>query len=145
MSLSENHRRALQATLSYIDKLLADVESAASESRSVFSSLAQDLSAAERRSIVSQVAAIRSQMVRSSQALDLRPGTQTSASWAIQTILVSARIALLNAAPERLRSFGALDAQTAEEVGKTESELTALLKQLEGILPKATGGIGESG
>jgi hypothetical protein len=138
--LTDNHRRALLATLSYLDELLEKAEEATEDPRSPFSTLVQDLSPAERKRAAAEVREIRSQLVRALDELDIPlPQPRVRASWSIQNSVAFARIALVDAAPKRLNGFGKLDQATTDLVARAEADLDRLLSHATGRIGRGWG------
>jgi len=132
MGLGENHRRALASTLSHVDRLLLRIEADCSGLGGPFSRIAADLSPAERGFVQAQVTVARARMVRAMSDLGIpMPARDVAASWSVRTALACARIALEDAAPARLRGYGALDAESARSLEGLEADIERTLERLE--------------
>jgi hypothetical protein len=143
-ALNSNHERRLSVTCRYIDKLLADMESAlnVSASKLAFPQYAPDLTRAQRRVIEDYIRRIRAQLVRVLDSLGIeRPQADIPVSRSLHANLTFVDIAVEELKPRYMRGYGELPPAAAEELNGIAGELQGLVRQLDQYL---TGGSGEN-
>jgi GTP-binding protein EngB required for normal cell division len=136
-SLNSNHVRRLSVTCRYIDKLLAEMESAlnVSASKLAFPQYALDLSPAQRRVIEDYIGRIRAQLVRvlDGQGVE-RPPSDIPVSRSLHSHLTFVDIAAEELKPEYMRGYGEVPPQAAVELNGISGELQGLVRQLDQFL-----------
>lgn len=136
-SLNSNHVRRLSVTCRYIDKLLAEMESALSVSASklAFPQYALDLSPAQRRVIEDYIGRIRAQLVRvlDGQGVE-RPPSDIPVSRSLHSHLTFVDIAAEELKPEYMRGYGEVPPQAAVELNGIAGELQGLVRQFDQFL-----------
>ncbi len=141
-SLNSNHVRRLSVTCRYIDKLLAEMESALniSASKLAFPQYVMDLSPARRRVIEDYVGRIRAQLVRvlDGQRVE-RPPAEIPVSRSLHAHLAFVDIAAEELKPEYMRGYGEVPPQAAVELNGIAGELQSLVRQLDEFLMRGSG------
>jgi GTP-binding protein EngB required for normal cell division len=123
--LNDNHRRVLEAGLTYVDELLSRVESIATlgDSAAVFPQVLHDLAPVQSRVVLDHLARLRAGLRQAAARFGVEPSrSPISAAWAIRSALLGASDALYDSRARRLRGYGeitadvgvALDAEIAE-------------------------------
>jgi GTP-binding protein EngB required for normal cell division len=137
--LGENHRRTLLAAFTQMDKLLLDIESAA-RARSPLSTISADLAPVQEQVIADYVGRIRERVKEALARLGIAlPAPRTTASWAIQTSLSFAQVALAEVSPSRLRGYGALADEDAALLASVEADLARLVRALHTYVAQGLG------
>lgn len=138
--LNDNHRRSLLAAFKQIDRLMRDIETATASTASPFAGFFADLSPAQQQVIADYVAHSRAQMTDAVKALGirLRPPDNPS-SWAIQTNLSFAQIAVQEIDPSRLTGYGPLGPEAAALVARLNADLERGLRRLQAYLSQGLG------
>jgi GTP-binding protein EngB required for normal cell division len=140
-SLNSNHERRLIVTCRYIDKLLADMESALSVSASklAFPQYAPDVAPAQRRVIEDYIGRIRAQLVRvlDGQRIE-RPPADIPVSRSLHATLTFIDIAAEELKPEYMRGYGEVPSAAAVELNGISGELQGLVRQLDQYLMRGS-------
>jgi GTP-binding protein EngB required for normal cell division len=133
--LGAYHARAVVASFSEIDKLLGEIETLAMPSRSPFARIANDLSPTQHDEIASHVRYVREQMVEALATLGigLRAGGGSSKG-AILTRLSFAEIAVDEAAPKRLRGYGAISKASEITLERMLADLSRALRSMRRVI-----------
>src|ERR1700683_1019744 len=141
-SLNSNHERRLSVTCRYIDKLLADIESAlnVSASKLAFPQYVPDLTSVQRRVVEDYINRIRAQLVRvlDGQGIE-RPRAEIPVSRTLHVTLTFVNIAVEELKPEYMRGYGEVPPQAAVELNGIAGELQGLVRQLDHYLMRGTG------
>jgi GTP-binding protein EngB required for normal cell division len=141
-SLNSNHERRLSVTCRYIDKLLADMESAlnVAASKLAFPQYALDLTSAQRRVIEDYIRRIRAQLVRvlDGQGIEAPPADIPVAR-ALHSTLAFVDIAAEELKPEYMRGYGEVPPAAAVELNGIAGELQGLVRQLDRYLTRGAG------
>lgn len=136
-SLNANHERRLSVTCRYIDRLLADMETALSVSASklAFPQYAPDIAPAQRRVIEDYIGRIRAQLVRvlDGQRIE-RPPADIPVSRSLHATLTFIDIAAEEMKPEYMRGYGEIPRAAAVELNGISGELQGLVRQLDQYL-----------
>lgn len=116
--------------MSQVDSVLSTIERLADSSHSPFAREANDLSAAERKSVQDLVGQLRSRMTRVLAELGI-PSTRKdmSARWSIESAFRVADVSFSDLGGRRLEGYGELDPGTAEIVAKLSVELRRITEQ----------------
>lgn len=141
--LSENHKRHLQSTFRYIDKLLSEAEHAMADatSASPFREHSDDTTPVQRKVTHDYVVRIREAMRRLIEELDLPPvEPRCGAIWAAGISFMFCSIALSDLSAEKMRGYGELSEEGATAVEGIRGEIGALLNKLSAYLGKGAGG-----
>jgi len=140
-SLNSNHVRRLSVTCRYIDKLLAEMESAlnTSTSKLAFPQYALDLSPAQRRVIEDYIGRIRAQLVRvlDGQGVE-RPPSDIPVSRSLHSHLTFVDIAAEELKPEYMRGYGEVPPAAQVELNGIAGELQSLIRQLDQFLMRGS-------
>jgi GTP-binding protein EngB required for normal cell division len=137
--LNASHHRMLEATFGHVDKLLAEVERAAT-TQSPLARVLPDLTSIQVRVILDAVGRARQQLIESTRALIGRlPDPGARASWSIRTHLTMADIALEEVTSKRLRGYGQLDAAVSEQVERVVADLSRSIQRLQTYLAQGLG------
>ncbi|HXX29938.1 MAG TPA: dynamin family protein [Myxococcaceae bacterium] len=138
-SLNDNHRRMLEATLTHVDALLAEIEQCTTAT-SPFARVLPDLTAPQARVILDAMANVRRQLVDAGQSLLGRlPQPSARASWSIRTHLTMLEVALEEASPGRLRAYGQLEPAVVEQVQRVVADLARTVRRLQTYLAQGLG------
>ncbi len=132
--LNESHRRRLLANAQHADKLLSDIEGIlqASESKSPFPKYRPDVNLQQDRLIRSHISRFRDHLSRVLRAVGVEPeGARLGALHSLRVTLAFVRIAVQEMAPEHLRGYGDLSADSASELRGLCGELEGLIDSLE--------------
>ncbi len=128
-------------TCRYIDKLLADMESAlhVSTSKVAFPQYAPDLSPAQRRVIEDYIGRIRAQLVRvlDGQGIERAPA-DIPVSRSLHADLTFVDIATEELKPEYMRGYGEVPPAAAVELSGIAGELQGLVRQLDQYLMRGS-------
>jgi GTP-binding protein EngB required for normal cell division len=129
--LGSNHARAVIACFSSLDKLLGEIETLATPSRSPLARVVDDLSPSQHEEIASYTRFIREQIMRAFAELGIAtaPGG-TSVKGPIMTRLSFAEIAVEEADPKRLRGFGALSGPAVTTLERLLADLSRSLRAM---------------
>src|SRR5208282_1412721 len=122
-SLNSNQERRLSVTCRYIDKLLADMESAlnVSASKLAFPQYAPDITSAQRCVIEDYISCIRAQLVRVLDGQNIeRPAADIPVSRSLHSTLTFVNIAV-------------------EELKRIAGELKGLVRQLDHYVTRGDG------
>jgi len=141
-SLNPNHARRLSVTCRYIDKLLADMESAlsASSSKKAFPEHLPDLTPVQRQVIEDYIARLRSQLVRILDGQEIeRPAPRIPVSRSLHTILTFVGIAAEELQPKYMRGYGEIPPAAAVELSGIAAELLSLTNQLDQYITHRAG------
>jgi GTP-binding protein EngB required for normal cell division len=141
-SLNSNHVRRLSVTCRYIDKLLAEMESAlnVSASKLAFPQYVLDLGPAQRRVIEDYIGRIRAQLVRVLDGQNVeRPPADIPVSRSLHSHLAFVDIAAEELKPEYMRGYGEVPPQAAVELNGIAGELQSLVRQLDEFLLRGSG------
>jgi GTP-binding protein EngB required for normal cell division len=133
-SLNSNHERRLSVTCRYIDKLLADMETAlnVSSSKLAFPQYAPDLSPVERRVIEDYIGRIRAQLTRVLDGQNLsRPPADIPVTRSLHSTLTFVDIAVEELKPSYMRGYGEVAPEAAVELNGIVGELKGLVRQLD--------------
>jgi GTP-binding protein EngB required for normal cell division len=133
-SLNSNHERRLSVTCRYIDKLLADMETAlnVSSSKLAFPQYAPDLSPVERRVIEDYIGRIRAQLTRVLDGQNLsRPPADIPVTRSLHSTLTFVDIAVEELKPSYMRGYGEVAPEAAVELNGIVGELNGLVRQLD--------------
>jgi GTP-binding protein EngB required for normal cell division len=133
-SLNSNHERRLSVTCRYIDKLLADMETAlnVSSSKLAFPQYVPDLSLAERRVIEDYISRIRAQLIRVLDGQNiLRPPADIPVTRSLHSTLTFVDIAVEELKPSYMRGYGEVPPEAAVELNGIVGELKGLVRQLD--------------
>lgn len=141
--LNENHKRHLQSTFRYIDKLLSEAEHAMADatSPSPFREHSDDTTPIQRKVTHDYVVRIRQAMQRLIEELEIPPvEPRCGAVWAAGISFMFCSIALSDLTAEKMRGYGALPEEGATAVEGIRGEIGALLDKLSAYLAKGAGG-----
>lgn len=129
-SLNSSQARRLSVTCRYIDKLLADMESAlgVANSRQAFPEHVSDMTPAERETVEDYAARIRAQLVRvlDSQGV-ARPEASIPVSRSLHTFLTFIAIAAEELQPRYMRGYGEISPAAGAELNKIAETLLKLV------------------
>ena len=142
--LKENHRRHLQSTFRYIDKLLSETEHNMLDagSPSPFQEHSDDTTPVQRKVTHDYILRIRGAMRRVMEELDLPPvEVRCGAVWAASVNLMFCSIALSELSEPKMRGYGAISPEGAAAVDGLRGEIGSLLNKLAAYLGK--GGAGD--
>jgi hypothetical protein len=141
-SLNSNHERRLSVTCRYIDKLLAEMESALniSTSKLAFPQFASDLAPAQMRGVEDYICRIRAELVRmlDRQGIE-RPPADIPVSRSLHSTLTFVDIAVEELKPEYMRGYGKVPAKAALELNRIAGELQRLVRELDSYLMHGSG------
>jgi hypothetical protein len=136
-ALNSNQERRLAVTCRYIDKLLAEIESAlnASASKLAFPQYVLDLSTSQRRVIEDYICQIRAQLIRvlDGQGIE-RPPADIPVSRSLHSHLAFVEVAAEELKPEYMRDYGEVSPAAAVELNDIAHELQHLVRQLDQYL-----------
>ncbi|HTY85580.1 MAG TPA: dynamin family protein [Silvibacterium sp.] len=135
--LNSNHERRVAVTCRYIDKLLAEIETAlnASASKRAFPQYVCDVSPAQRRVIQDYIGQIRAQLVRVLDGQGIkRPPADIPVSRSLHSHLAFVEIAAEELKPEYMRGYGEIPPAAAVELNGISGELQSLVRQLDHYL-----------
>lgn len=143
-NLNDNHRNALLAGFKYIDRLLADglagIAPSADED-AVFSPLAQDATALQRKVVGSQIARIRRSIRSALEAYEIPiQAPTTSAVHNLRSALTAAAVTLEEMSPDYLKGYGALDDESSGKILALQAQIRASLDELGRYLSSGLGG-----
>jgi GTP-binding protein EngB required for normal cell division len=130
--LNENHRRCLQVACSHIDEHLSRVEAMLeSAANAAFPRYVDDLLPTQKRVVRDYFAHIRAQLLALIERFGMAPEpAETTVSWAGRTTLIYLRDVIADMGPERLRGYGALDAETGAELQALIAEVDQTLARV---------------
>ncbi|WP_161782389.1 dynamin family protein [Methylobacter tundripaludum] len=135
--LNDNHKRHLRVTFAYVDELLSEVlrDLDNEQAGSPFYRLIPDANPVQQKVIADYAARLRALMrsLLDHYKIPLPPPT-ISASWAAQTALSNAVIAILESEPSRMRGYGPLAEETSAELHSMIAQLLELLGKMEAYL-----------
>ena len=139
--LNEHQKRKILTSLQHSDRLLEEcLRILTPSARPLFPANLQDVSPAEYHWIESFVEKIKDQFAALLQRFEVEPcPPSVRSSWALQTNLISLDIALEDLNPERLRGYGELDSETAQELSWALGEVRRLVSQLLAFLSRGRG------
>jgi len=141
-SLNSSQRLHLLSSSQHADKLLADVESilTASKSKSAFRKFKTPLSPAQAKVVEDYVSRIRTQMVRvlESQGIAL-PEPSFESVHSIRVNLAFVRIAFQECTPDRMRGYGELPERKVRELNGLVDEMVAAVEKLDVYLAQGLG------
>ena len=141
--LNENHKRHLQSSFRYIDKLLSEAEHAMTDagSPSPFREHADDTAPIQRKVTHDYIVRIREAMRRVMEELEVPPvEPRCGATWAAGISFMFCAIALSDLTADKMRAYGELSEEGATAVESIRSEIGALLNKLSAYLAKGGGG-----
>jgi hypothetical protein len=141
-SLNSNQERRLSVTCRYIDKLLADMESAlnVSASKLAFPQYAPDITSAQRCVIEDYISCIRAQLVRVLDGQNIeRPAADIPVSRSLHSTLTFVNIAVEELKPEYMCGYGEVTPEAAVELNRIAGELKGLVRQLDHYVTRGDG------
>jgi hypothetical protein len=136
-ALNPNHARRLSATFRYVDKLLADMESAldVSACKLAFPQYSCDVAPAQRGVIEDHIRRIREVLVRVLEGQKIKcPPADIPVSRSLHSTLTFVDIAVEELRPEHMRGYGEVSSAGAVELNAITAELQGLVRQLEQYL-----------
>lgn len=140
--LNSSQRLHLLSSSQHADKLLADVESilTASKSKSAFRKYKNALSPAQAKVVEDYVSRIRTQMVRvlESQGIGL-PEPSFESVHSIRVTLAFIRIAFQECTPDRMRGYGEIPKDKVRELNGLVDEMVAAVEKLDVYLAQGLG------
>src|SRR5579872_679104 len=140
--LNSSQRLHLLSSSQHADKLLADVESilTASKSKSAFRKFKTPLSPAQAKVVEDYVSRIRTQMVRvlESQGIAL-PEPSFGSVHSIRVNLAFVRIAFQECTPDRMRGYGEVPEGKVRELNGLVDEMVAAVEKLDAYLAQGLG------
>jgi GTP-binding protein EngB required for normal cell division len=140
-SLNPNHVRRLSVTCRYIDKLLAEMESALNvpASKVAFPQYTLDISPSQRRVIEDYIGRIRAQLIRvlDGQGVE-RPPADIPVSRSLHSHLTFVDIAAEELKPEYMRGYGEVLPEATVELNGISGEVQSLVRQLDEYLMRAS-------
>ena len=142
-SLNSNHERRLSVTCRYIDRLLADMESAlnVSASKLAFPQYAPDLTPEQRSVIEDYIQRIRAHLVRVLDGQNIeRPAADIPVSRALHSTLTFVDLAVEELKPRYMGGYGKVPPAAAIELNGIAAELQGLVRQLDDYLTHGTEG-----
>jgi GTP-binding protein EngB required for normal cell division len=141
--LNENHKRHLQSSSRYIDKLLSEAEHAMTDagSPSPIREHADDTTPIQRKVTHDYIVRIREAVRRVMEELEVPPvEPRCGAIWAAGINFMFCAIALSDLTADKMRAYGELSEEGATAVESIRSEIGALLNKLSAYLAKGAGG-----
>jgi len=129
-------------TCRYIDKLLADMESAlnVSASKLAFPQYAPDITSAQRCVIEDYISCIRAQLVRVLDGQNIeRPPADIPVSRSLHSTLTFVNIAVEELKPEYMCGYGEVTPEAAVELNRIAGELKGLVRQLDHYVTRGDG------
>ena len=141
--LNENHKRHLQSSFRYMDKLLSEAEHAMTDagSPSPFREHADDTTPIQRKVTHDYIVRIREAMRRVMEELEVPPvEPRRGATWAAAISFMFCAIALSDLTADKMRAYGNISEEGATAVESIRSEIGALLNKLNAYLAKGGGG-----
>lgn len=141
---NEAQQRRILANAEYADRLLGDIENilAGSESGRLFPKHISDVTPQQARLIRSTISLFRRQLGRFLQAAAIDSESRRHRFGALHSILVTlafVRIAMQEMAPEHLRGYGGLDAESETMLRGLANQLESLVATLEAELRSGAG------
>ena len=129
--LSDNHRRAIGTTLTLLDERLCEFEQIARgrETRSVFYQESNDLSAAQRKRLLQEIARARETMREIQDTLHLEPRVEIL-SRQVRAASSSSWEAMIETESKRLRGYGKVPQALAEYLDPSIGQLTSCLLRI---------------
>jgi GTP-binding protein EngB required for normal cell division len=140
--LNPSQRLHLLSSSQHADKLLADVESilTASKSKSAFHKYKNPLAPAQMKVVEDYISRIRTQMVRvlESQGIAL-PEPRFESIHSIRVTLAFVRTAYQECTPERMRGYGELPDNKVRELNGLVDEMESAIEKLDAYLSQGWG------
>jgi len=133
-SLNSNQARRLSVTCRYIDKLLADMESALyiASSRQAFPDYVPDITPEERCVIENFAARIRAQLVRILDSERVaHPEASIPVSRSLHTSLTFIAIAAEELHPRHMRGYGEVSSTASAELNEIAETLLKLVREFD--------------
>ena len=140
--LNSSQRLHLLSSSQHADKLLADVESilTASKSKSAFRKFKNPLSPAQAKVVEDYVSRIRTQMVRVLESQGIAPPEPSFESvHSIRVNLAFIRIAFQECTPDRMRGYGEIPEDKVRELNGLVDEMVAAVEKLDAYLAQGLG------
>jgi GTP-binding protein EngB required for normal cell division len=137
--LNSSHKLHLLSSAQHADKLLGEVESilSASKSKSAFKKYKSSLSAAQIKVVEDYVARIRTQLVRVLEAEGIpspEPGFESV--HAIRVTLAFVRIAFQECTPNRMRGYGEIPESEVRMLNGLVDEMVSAVEKLDSYLAR---------
>ncbi len=140
--LNSSQRLHLLSSSQHADKLLAEVESilTASKSKSAFRKYKNPLSPSQAKVVEDYVSRIRTQMVRvlETQGIGL-PEPAFESVHSIRVTLAFIRIAFQECTPDRMRGYGEVPDWKVREINGLVDEMVAAVEKLDAYLVQGLG------
>ncbi|MGB9196276.1 MAG: hypothetical protein WCB53_05040 [Terriglobales bacterium] len=133
-SLNSNQARRLSVTCRYIDKLLADMESAlaVASSRQAFPEYVQDITPQDRKTIEDYAARIRAQLVRILDSQKVaRPEASIPVSRSLHASLTFITIAAEELHSRHMRGYGEVSPVASAELNEIAETLLQLVGEFD--------------
>ncbi len=135
--MNDNHRRVLTATFVQLDRLIREVERAASSRQSAFSEISPDLQPAQQQVVADYLERLHERLLEAYQGLGLQLAKpRVTATWAIQTSLTFAEITIEETSPSRLRGYGLL---SEEDQRLIQRALDRIVRRLHAYIVEGLG------
>jgi GTP-binding protein EngB required for normal cell division len=137
--LNSSHQRHLLSSAQHADKLLGEVESilSASKSKSAFRKYKSSLSPAQVKVVEDYVARIRTQLVRVLEAQGIplpEPGFESV--HAMRVTLAFVRIAFQECTPDRMRGYGEIPESQVRMLNGLVDEMVSAVEKLDSYLAR---------
>ena len=141
--LNENHKRRLLAAFQYADELLSRSLNAIAPSQpGLYSRCVVDLKPSELHWIENCIEKVREQIRKLQEQFEIPlPSPSTPSSWILKTNLTSLDITIEELYPDRMRSYGEIDPQTASDLTRTLQEVRGHLSRVISFLAEVTGSL----
>jgi GTP-binding protein EngB required for normal cell division len=141
--LNDNHRNTLLAGFKYIDRLLAEAVGGltAVENGAIFSPVAPDATAVQRKIISDQASSLRRVFRAALDACDIpvRPPT-IGGLRNLRSALIFIDIAIEELGPKHLNGYGNIDAETAAQIEALQAQMRTRLGELRRYVDSGLGG-----
>jgi GTP-binding protein EngB required for normal cell division len=139
-TLNPNHMRFVAAAFGQVDERLRAAERMAGGEFSPFEDVVADLTPEETALLLALAAQLRERLLAAMDSLNVaRPKPKISARWLAHTALEFGEIDLLETSTDRLRGYGALGPDSAEEIGRIIGDLRGLLARgRRNLIPKGS-------
>jgi len=135
LQLGENHRRAVSVLLRGLERMCDEIESALVETPGVLRRVKDDLSAAQGMALRKMSGRVRGEIRRLNSEIELDPAVR-SRQRTIRAILSVNIINLEESGSERLRGYGPMSKEAAEQLDGEFNLLIALLEEMEAVVER---------